>query len=88
MKKMTMLMLAASTLLFTGCVLGIRSNMYSIDVNNKATTAGSIRDRSAHGTGAPAVNADATRTYSDMLNNSGNGNGQGATNNAAPQKEA
>ena len=67
----------ASALAFalTGCVVGFRSNITQIKHYNKATTEGAIKDASSYDNGSPAVNAD--KSFSDLLNGSGNGNGAG-----------
>lgn len=74
MKKYFALPLVA--FLFSGCIIGIRSNMSYNVKKNTATTEGRVFDSGHYDLGAPVVNAESTKTVSDNLNGSGNGNGQ------------
>lgn len=83
MKKLLIAIIACAC--FSGCVVGFRSNMTFINHKNHATTEAKVEDRSNFGNGKPIVNAD--KNYEDLLNNSGNGNGQGAVTTEAPKAE-
>lgn len=69
------MMAAALMTLGAGCVIGIRSNMSFSEHKLEASTSGVATDSSRDERGNPAVNADATKTFSDMLKNNGNNNG-------------
>ncbi len=73
MKKLTITALLVC-MLCTSCVIGVRSNMNFINHKNHAETEATLKDASQFGNGSPAVNAD--KNYEDLLNGSGNSNGQ------------
>jgi hypothetical protein len=70
--KKTFAMMLACAWLCAGCVVGFRSNLTYNVHKNRATTEGTIEDSSQY-SDAAAVNAD--KSYSDLLNGSGNNNG-------------
>ena len=74
MKKI-LSMLGVCALMTTGCVVGVRSNMNFIHKSIDAKNEAKVKEENKWNGGSPAVNAD--KSYSDMLNGSGNNNGAG-----------
>lgn len=72
MMKTTLSVLACA-ILCTSCTFAFRSNLTYIRHKNSAEFEGSVTDKSRYDNGQPSVNAD--KTFSDLLNNSGNNNG-------------
>ncbi len=85
-RTLSLICAAACAMMMTSCVIAVRSNLTFVEHTNTAEFEGTVKDNSCYDNGAPAVNAD--KSYSDMLNGSGNNNGAGQSErSAAPETD-